>query len=113
MHTPELKQPVRQVIELLVEQKYSELESLTKKTRLSAQDIRQAIAAYNEKLIMPPDGSYRLMSVVRVRGAEPPKWSVAMPLWTENEGRSDLSIELTIIKQEGGFLVELDDIQVN
>lgn len=62
---------------------------------------------------MPPDGSYRLMSVVRVRGAEPPKWSVAMPLWTENEGRSDLSIELTLIQQGDGFRIEVDDIHVN
>lgn len=113
MHTPELKQPVRQVIELLVEQKYSELESLTKGIRLTAEDVRQAIATYDEKLVMPPDDSYRLMSVVRVRGAEPPKWSVAMPLWTENEGCSDLSIELMLIQQGDGFRIEVDDIHVN
>ena len=35
-----------------------------------------------------------------------------MPLWTKEEGRSDLSIEVTVIKETSGFKIELDDIHV-
>ena len=52
MDTPKLKELVRQVIALLVEQKYSELESLPKGIRLGADDIRQAIATYKVKLVI-------------------------------------------------------------
>ena len=100
------------MIELLVEQKYSELESLTKGIRLNAQDMMQVVTAYKRKLVMPPDDSYKLMDVVAVKNAEPPKWSIVMPLSTEEEGRSDLSIELTIIKEAAGFRIELNDMHV-
>lgn len=100
------------MIELLVKQKYSELESLTKGIRLSAQDMMQAIAAYKGKLVIPPDDSYKLMDAIGVKNAEPPKWSIVMPLWTEEEGRSDLSVELTVVKETTGFRIELDDIHV-
>lgn len=112
MNTLELKQPVRQVIQLLVEQRYSELESLTKGIRLGARDIAGAIADYKGTLVMPPEDSYDLMNVVSVRNAKPPKWSIIMLLWTKEEGRSDLSIELTLVKETQGFRIELDDIHV-
>ena len=44
--------------------------------------------------------------------ADPPAWSVVMTLWTEEEGRSDLSIVLTVTQLEDGFDVTLDDIHV-
>ena len=112
MNALELKQPVRQVIKLLVEQRYSELESLTKGIRLRAGDMMQAVQSYKRTLIMPPEDSYNLMNAVNIRSSEPPQWSIVMPLWTQEEGRSDLSIELTLIKEIQGFRIELDDIHV-
>jgi hypothetical protein len=35
-----------------------------------------------------------------------------MPLWTREEGRSDLSIAITVIADGEGFRIELDDIHV-
>ena len=35
-----------------------------------------------------------------------------MPLWTQEEGRSDLTVGMTIIEQQNNFVVELDDIHV-
>ena len=46
------------------------------------------------------------------QGVKPPRWSVRMDLWTAEEGRSDLSLELTIIESGRGYTVELDDIHV-
>ena len=108
----QLKEPVRRIIELLANQKYSELESLTKGVRLSAQDIAEAVAAYKRIIVVPPENAYDLMDVVEVRGSKPKKWSVTMPLWTKEEGRSDLSIELTIIQHAEDFEIELDDLHV-
>jgi hypothetical protein len=107
-----LKKPVRQVVELLVARKYAELESLTNGVRLSATDIAAAIAGYGRQLVSLPNDAFSLMDVVKVKGAEPPKWSIVMPLWTQEEGRSDLSIELTVIERDNRFAIELDDIHV-
>ena len=84
----------------------------SKGQRLSAQDMAQAISDYGRRLVVPPDDAFKLMDVVEVRNVKPPQWSVNMPLWTQEEGRSDLSIGVTLISYEEGFKIELDDIHV-
>ncbi len=107
-----LKEPVRQVIDHLVAGKYAELETLTNADRLSAKEMAKAISDYGRELVLPPDDAFRLMDVVEVRNAQPRQWSGTMPLWTREEGRSDLSIGVTLIAKEKGFRIELDDIHV-
>jgi hypothetical protein len=107
-----LKEPVRQVIEYLVAAKYAELQLLTNGKRLSAQEMAKAINDYGRELVLPPDDAFGLMDVVEVRNAQPRQWSITMPLWTHEEKRSDFSIEVTLIAEERGFRIELDDIHV-
>jgi hypothetical protein len=107
-----LKQPVRQVIEHLVTGSFADLETLTRGQRLSAQEMAKAISDYGRKLVLPPDDAFGLMDVVEVRNAQPPRWSVTMPLWTREEGRSDLSIGVTLVSDAESFRIELDDIHV-
>jgi len=106
------RQPIRSVIDHLVAGKFTELEMLTKGQRLSAPEIARAISVYGRRLVVPPDDAFKLMDVVEVRNFKPPQWSVNMPLWTEEEGRSDLSIGVTLISDGEGFKIELDDIHV-
>lgn len=108
----QLKVPVKQVIELLVARKFSELETLTNGVRLNEQAIASAVTDYGRRLVLPPNDAFKLMNVVAVRNSQPPRWSITMPLWTKEEGRSDLSIDVTLIETTSGFTIELDDIHV-
>jgi hypothetical protein len=74
--------------------------------------MAKAIADYGRHLIIPPEEAYSLMDVVEIRSTQQPRWSVTMPLWTLEEGRSDLLLELTVIRREKTFDIELDDIHV-
>ena len=107
-----LKRPIRQVIEHLVAGEYGELATLTMGHRLTAQEMARALRDYGRTLAVPPDDAFDLMDVVEVRDAQPRQWSVTMPLWTREEGRSDLSIVVTLIADAGHFRIELDDIHV-
>ncbi len=107
-----LQQPVREVIELLAGGKYSELEALTKGVRLTAEEIAKAIVDYGRHLVVPPENAFELMDVVEVRTTGMARWSITMPLWTREEGRSDLSLEVTLIGDQKPFGIELDDIHV-
>jgi len=107
-----LREPVNQIISLLVAAKYAELEEQTHGVRLSANAMAKAIAEYGRTLVLPPEDGFSLMNVVEVTNAHPKRWSVAMPLWTKEEGRSDLTVEMTIVERESIFSVELDDIRV-
>lgn len=108
----QVRQPVREIVELLVAGKYAEVERITKRVRLSAEEMAKAISDYGRQLVIPPEEAFGLLDVVEVRNMQPPRWSVTMPLWTREEGRSDLSLELTLIHGQNAFDVELDDIHV-
>ncbi len=105
-------QTVKSVVHLLVAANYEQLEELTSGTRLTAADMARVIREYGRVLIAPPEHAYEDLDVVQVRNASPARWSVRMSLWTVEEGRSDLSLELTIIECPTGYAVELDDIHV-
>ena len=107
-----LEQPVRQVLSLLAKRQYAELESLTEGVRLKATDIANVVADYGRTIIVPPDDAYQLMDVVEVTATLPPRWSITMPIWSKEEGRSDLSVELTVIEDGRSYRIELDDIHV-
>jgi hypothetical protein len=107
-----LTEPVSQIVGLLVAGKYADLEHQTHSVRLTGNAIAKAIADYGRTLVLPPRDGFRLMNVVEIRNAQPKRWSVAMPLWTKEEGRSDLTVEMTISEHENTFLVALDDIHV-
>jgi hypothetical protein len=85
---------VRTVVDLLARKEYETVERMTQGIRMSAKDIAEAIAAYGRTLT-PPDPStwWPLVTVTPVTG-ESGKYHVAAPLWTKEEGPSDLTVEL-------------------
>jgi hypothetical protein len=100
------------VLDHLVRGEYTQLATLTNGVRLSEEQMEEAIRQYGCHLVSHPESAYALLDIVEVRGARPRQWSVVIPLWTAEEGRSDLSLELTVIEQPSGARIELDDIHV-
>jgi hypothetical protein len=107
-----LAELVSHIVSMLVAGRYADLEQQTHGVRLTANEMAEAIADYGRTLVLPPRDGFRLMNVVEIKNAQPKRWSVAMPLWTKEEGRSDLTVEMTISEHENVFLIELDDIHV-
>lgn len=107
---------VRNVMTLLAEQRYDELEQFTRGTQLSATDIALVIQDYGKTVVPCPEPIEDLLDIVAVREASRPTWSVIVPVYTREEGRSDLSIELTVVelgKLGGGAVaITLDSIRV-
>jgi hypothetical protein len=107
-----LKEQVKKVVDLLVSKQYAALVELTHGSRLDREMIETAIREYRRELIAPPEAAFDRLDVVEVDGADPPRWSVRCNLWTREEGRSDLSVELTVTRRDNGYGIELDDIHV-
>ncbi len=82
-------------------------------SRVNAEDLERAISEYGRRLVpLPPEG-LQLIDYVEIQGVGAPCWSVVVPLFTEEEGRSDLSLELTIQEQPAGVhTIEIDDVHV-
>jgi hypothetical protein len=104
---------VRAVVALLVAGEYDEVERRTGGKRLTSADIAAAVTAYGRRLVHPPQEAFDELDVVRVAGVVPPTWSVRVGLWSAEEGRSDLTLELTVTQGGGGsYGVELDDLHI-
>lgn len=107
-----LESIVRQVVGSLVDGHYRTLVSDCSASRLTPDDLRAVVNEYGRKLIYPPSNAYENLDAVQINTATVPTWSVRVPLWTNEKGRSDLTLELTIALDQGKARVDLDDLHV-
>lgn len=91
---------------------YEEVVAACSVTRLSADDLREVISEYGKTFIVPPTGRYEGFDAFCLRSFDSPTWSVRAPLWSEEEGRSDLELQLTIHQEGERLAIELDDLHV-
>jgi hypothetical protein len=83
------------------------------KSRLTQSDLEKAIQDYGRTVIIPPSEGSFAFDAVPLEGVGVPTWSVRAPLLTQEEGRSDLTLEVTIaFGSDGPPLLELDDLRV-
>ena len=107
-----LEDAVRQVLIVLAPGHYKELHDLTAGRRLPAEEISDAVESYGRTIVKPPFDLGQIDSVY-ITDSVPSSWSVWHQVWTREEGRSDLTIEVTVTEVEPGRLaVELDGIEV-
>ena len=108
-----LRQTVGHLTECLARGDYTGFCGLARRSRVSPKEVDTAIREYGHRIVPLPAGAYGLLDVVAVRASIPPRWSVVVPLWTEQEGRSDLSLEITLEDVAGrDYAVEIEDLHV-
>jgi hypothetical protein len=100
------------MVVIIAQGNYEMLIQRCAKSRLTSEDVQSAIREYGRKIIEPPVNAYQSLDVVPIRNAAVPTWSVRVPLWTEEEGRSDLTLEMTISLAHDHPVIELDDLHV-
>jgi len=104
---------VADLVSLLAAGKFEEVIRKAPGSRVSAEQLRNAVFEYGRTLVPLPAGSYELIDYIAVLGSSPLEWSVVAPLFTAEEGRSDLSLELSVFEQAaGGYRVEVDNLHV-
>jgi hypothetical protein len=103
---------VRNIVALLVAKDYNGIARLTGARRCDADSIKSAVQEYGRQLVMPPDSVFDRLDSVRVANTELPQWSVRVDLWDIMGGRSDLSLELTVIVDGANVIIECDGIHV-
>ena len=106
---------MRKVVALLARREYAALEKLSGGVRLTAAQLRTAVREYGGRIVVPPASAVPPLDVVEILPgrAEWRSWAVEVDLWTAEEGRSDLTLELTVReRQQGGFAVEIDNLHV-
>jgi hypothetical protein len=104
---------VHRLVELLVAEDYDGIEEATRGRRLTAEQMRQAVEEYGQGLQMPPEVVFDNLDVNEIEGAIPRAWWVSVDLWTVEEGRSDLTLEIRLTDTaEELYDVEIDNLHV-
>lgn len=106
----------KKIVQWLAQDEYDKVEERTNRVRLSAKQLRSAIEEYGRHLVVPPEGVFDELDVIEIDTQSDSKaWSVRFDLWTQEEGRSDLSLEMTMREPkepDGELIVELDNLHV-
>ena len=100
----------RHLHDLLAARRYDEMESICAGIRLSADEIAEAISDYGCEVANTP--SELQLDVLRITTIHN-GWAVDIPVFTLEEGRSDLTLQVTMTESGGPVCnVELDNFHV-
>jgi hypothetical protein len=105
------RDPIRALVEELVQGHFAQLERDGRSGRLSAYELQEALREDGRTIITLSEEALHLADVHAVAGQRT-CWAVDVPLWTAEEGRSDLTLSLTISESRDGVRLEIDDLQV-
>jgi hypothetical protein len=109
----QIRTAVSIAVNLLVRGEYDTLASMTRGRWLSAAQLRHAVSNYPHQLVTPPSSAYEQLDVVQADEIEPPTFLVDFPLWTEDEGTSDLTMQLRLVEAyPSAFETEITDLHV-
>lgn len=78
---------------------------------LDSDDLQTAVAEYGRTVIAPP-ADYQFLRACELRARAIPTWHVDADLWTEEEGRSDLTLEMTIEFEASGPVIGINNLHV-
>ncbi len=109
-----LKQGVKEIVELLVNQEYTRLENNKKIGVLTASEVEQAIVDYGQKLTLPPEDAYNEMDIFKLDNPRnfTEEYSIDFELWTNNS-KSDLTLSCeATVDEHGNVNVTLYSISV-
>jgi hypothetical protein len=113
MNRDKLRRTVERVVGLFEKEAYEELETLSGGNRLSAEEMKEAVTNYGRKIAPFPEAGYKELDIVEVDHSNPKRWSVYISLFTDDEGRSDLTLSVTLTESATSlFKVEIEDIHV-
>ncbi|HZU13500.1 MAG TPA: hypothetical protein VFB58_11720 [Chloroflexota bacterium] len=104
---------VHRVIELLVAGDYLSLERISTGQSLTPGQLAEAVREYGRTLRMPPGEVLpSLIAIFPIQDADPAAWSIDVDLWTEEEGHSDLTLQLELT-ESGRELCEVQIVDLH
>lgn len=104
---------VRAVVDLLVAGDYVAIERSDEGGLVSAEEIGTAVAEYGRTLATPEEGWFDAVALTRAVDSSRPRFHADVPLWTVEDGRSDLTLELQITELvSGGYATTVLGIHV-
>jgi hypothetical protein len=106
-----LTNAIRRLVSDLASGAFREVVADGRAGRLTAAELEAAVRTYGRTLVPLPDDAFALVETYELSG-DPNALAVDVPLWTIEEGRSDLTLSLTALRRGSAYDVQVDDLHV-
>lgn len=113
MIPPDAVNAVQGTVNLLADGEYTALQNMTQGKNYSADELREIVRGLGRKLVRPEPEAFHDpdVPVEETEAGGRRRIQVDFPLWTEDEGKSDLRIKLTLNEVlERVFGVQIDSL---
>lgn len=107
----EVRNAVERLVDDIVAGRFQDLEADGRIGRLTADELRNAVAQYGRTITPLPRECWSLADEFADE-ARPDELSLDIPLWTVEEGRSDLTLSVSCRRDRTGIFVAIDDLHV-
>lgn len=107
----ELIAEIRRLVVDLIAQRYGDIVADGRGGRLTQSELRKTVSDYGHTLVPLPDEVWPLADTYQDK-SDPTSSMIDIPLWTAEEGRSDLVLSLSSHKHGDHYDIEIDDIHV-
>jgi hypothetical protein len=107
----EIRSIVIDLLVLLADGDYPSVMERSGGAGMTSRELQEIIRDYGRKVIAPP-ADYACISIVECEATAVPTWSVEADLWTAEEGRSDLTLSMTIAFGPHGPAIQIDNLHV-
>lgn len=108
---PRIADAIQKLVQDLVEKRYATIAMDGRGGRLSEGELRTAVEEYGRRLVTLPGDAWDLIDIFP-HTKEASVFSIDVPLWTAEEGRSDLTLSITATLHGEGCNVVIDDLHV-
>ncbi len=116
---------MRRLVGMLVAGDYVGLEAVSRGRRLTGEQLRESWEEYGgdlrlpgvtaKELRMPPESVFETFdedNLWVIERASPRSWAVLVDLWTVEEGRSDLTLEV-VLTETGGEQYDIEIVNLH
>lgn len=89
----------------------ADISAIVGRSRVTADELGRAIEHYGATLTQPPSDAYNDIDPIAIDGSDQVFWAMDAPLWTAEEGRSDLYLVLTMRIVDREYQLGIDDVR--
>jgi hypothetical protein len=104
------KKIIKNIVMDLSSKDYKKIELEKTNGRVNIADLENIINEYGKTIIPLPDKAFEIANVYTIEKEK--RIDIYVPLWTKEEGRSDLTLSITCYLKNNKPVIEMNDLEV-
>jgi hypothetical protein len=104
---------VAQIVDALAKGEYERVIKMAPTSKVNAAELHAAVKEYGRSVLPLLEHEWNRIEYMEITGSRPQSWFAVVPVFTVEEGLSDLSLELTLTAAESGqYAAEINGLHV-